>query len=196
MVHSELVGKVVFPGEFLGVIEEFIPGRGTYEENGNIYASKFGVVRYNAIDRVIYVSAFRRDKLPLPEEGDVVIGIVHDVKDEIAIIRIDLIENKDRPSSYISGFLHLSQVSMGRRFNSMYEALRVGDIVRAKVLNSWNPYQLSIKGSGFGVIFARCSRCLSPLIKRRGRLFCRICRAYESRKIASGYGGWGVEESG
>lgn len=196
MVYDELIGKVVFPGEFLGVIEEFIPGRGTYEEDGNIYAAKFGVVGFDSIERVIYVSAFRRDRLPLPEEGDAVIGIVHDVKDEIAIIRIEFIENKDKPSSYITGFLHLSQVSTSKSFNSMFEVVRVGDVVRAKVLNSWSPYQLSIKGSGFGVIFARCSRCLSPLIRRRGRLFCSFCRAYESRKIASGYGGWSGEEGG
>lgn len=191
VLPSELIGKIVFPGEFLGVIEEFIPGHGTYEDDGNVYAAKFGVVNYNYSSRVVYVSAFRRDRLPLPEKGDAVVGMVHDVKDEIAIIRIDLIEGKDRPSSYISGFLHLSQVAARRKLNSMHGALRVGDVVRAMVLNSWNPYQLSIKDDEFGVIFAKCSRCLSLLIKRKGKLFCRFCRAYESRKIASGYGGWG-----
>lgn len=195
-MRDGLAGRIVFPGDFLGVIEEFIPSRGTYEEDGNIYAAKFGVVKFDSVNRVIYVSAFRRDRLPLPEKGDAVIGIVHDVKDEIAIIRINLIENKDRPSSYITGFLHLSQVSSRKSFNNMYEALRVGDMVRAKVLNSWNPYQLSIRGDNFGVIFARCSRCLSPLSRRRGKLFCTSCRAYESRKFASGYGGGIFEEGG
>ncbi len=189
--------RFVLPGEFLGVIEEFIPEDGTYEENGNIYSAIAGEAIYDYGSRVVVVKPYRGVDLPIPRAGDVAIGLVYDVKDEIAMVRLFLIEGKARPSSHLTGFLHIAQVSARKKFNNMFEAVRYGDIVRVKILNSWHPYQLTTKGTNLGVIFARCSRCLSPLIKRRDKLFCRDCRAYESRKIASDYGGVKlIEESG
>jgi len=181
--------RFVFPGEFLCVIEEFIPGDGTYEENGNIYSARAGLVQLDLAERVISVVPYKGNVPPLPKKGDVALGFVYDVKDEVAVIRIYHVESKGRLYSYLTGFLHISQVSVRKKFRKMFDAVRLGDVVRVKVLNSWTPYQLSMRGSKLGVLFARCTRCLSPLIKRRDRLFCPECRAYESRKIASDYGG-------
>ncbi|MCS7385698.1 MAG: exosome complex RNA-binding protein Csl4 [archaeon GB-1867-005] len=182
-------GKFVLPGEFLAVIEEFIPGDGTYEENGNIYSARAGMVRFDLAERVISVAPYKGCFLPLPREGDVALGVVYDVKDEIAIVRMYHLEGKGKLSSYLTGFLHISQLSIRKKFRSMFDAVRLGDWVRVKVLNSWTPYQLSMRGSKLGVLLAKCTRCLSPLIRRRDRLFCQNCRAYESRKIAADYGG-------
>ncbi len=186
---ERVLRKFVVPGDFLGVIEEFIPEEGTYEENGNIYSAIAGEATYNYEERILSVKPYRRVYLPLPKTGDIALGIAYDVKDEIAMIRLFYIEGKSKPASHLTGFLHIGQVSLRKKYSNMFEVLRYGDIVRVKVLNSWHPYQLTTRGTRLGVVFARCSRCLTPLVKRRDKLFCRECRAYESRKIASDYGG-------
>ena len=44
VVKQTQTGDVVLPGDRLGVIEEFIPGSGTYEEEGVIFSSIQGQI--------------------------------------------------------------------------------------------------------------------------------------------------------
>ena len=41
-------GDIVLPGDYLGVIEEFLPGEGIIEEDGELYAARAGRVRINS----------------------------------------------------------------------------------------------------------------------------------------------------
>jgi len=196
MILSNLSGKFVLPGDFLGVIEEFMAGDGTYEENGRIFSAITGVILFDSVKRVISVVPVSFSKPPIPVSGDVAYGYVFDVNEDSAIIRMCYVEGKGRLSSEMTGFLRFPYVSLKVRFNSMFDVVRIGDIVRVKVLNSWLPFQVSTRGDSFGVIFARCSICLSPLVKRKGKLFCNNCKFYEPRKLASDYGVFKFEEGG
>ena len=40
-------GELVLPGDYLGVIEEYLPSDGVKEENGNLIATRAGRVRIN-----------------------------------------------------------------------------------------------------------------------------------------------------
>ena len=68
------------------------------------------------------------------------------------------------------------------------EAIKPSDIIRAKVLTSASPYQLTLKGPNLGVILAFCSICGSELQKRdEETLICPICGNIEKRKVALNY---------
>ncbi|MEE8402029.1 MAG: hypothetical protein V3R86_07750, partial [Candidatus Hydrothermarchaeaceae archaeon] len=70
MVES---GDFVLPGKEVGFSEEFIPGDGTYEEEGKIFSSATGLVNLDLKERKITVAP----KTGVPsvlKEGDKVIG--------------------------------------------------------------------------------------------------------------------------
>ena len=77
---------LVTPGEKLGVIEEFQPGRGTYTKNGVIYAESIGRVSIDLEKRMISVSPEVR--VHVPAKGDIILGEVQQVQDKIATIKI------------------------------------------------------------------------------------------------------------
>ena len=62
----------VTPGEILGRSEEIIPGLGTYEEDGTVYASLCGAFR---VDKKTMAGTVRPPKPPvILQRGDIVIG--------------------------------------------------------------------------------------------------------------------------
>ncbi len=67
------IGDFVIPGDMIGTSEEFLPGQGTYEDNGNIYAITTGRVAYNKKERSISITPVTNTP-PTPKEGDIVIG--------------------------------------------------------------------------------------------------------------------------
>jgi exosome complex component CSL4 len=181
-------GEFVVPGDFLATAEEFVPGEGAYEEGGKIYSSSTGVVLIDV--RTKHISVFSRVSTPpVLKRGDVVIGRIEEVKDQIVSVHIDVLrgrEDRELPFPNV-GAIHISQVRSGFVKDLKHE-FKAGDIVRAKVLNMHKEIaQLTTEGKDFGVIVANCSRCRS-LLKREGRkLKCSNCGNTESRKLASDY---------
>ena len=47
-------GRFISPGERLGVIEEFLPGQGTFIENGVIYASIVGMLLNDQLNKKVW----------------------------------------------------------------------------------------------------------------------------------------------
>jgi exosome complex component CSL4 len=83
--------------------------------------------------------------------------------------------------------IHVSDTDF-KYTDNMFDAFRVGDIVRVKVISDKNgTYHLSTKGENLGVIYAFCSRCGNLLNLEGKRLKCNKCENVEKRKIASDY---------
>jgi len=178
-------GHFVVPGEKLGVIEEFIPNSGTYVDDGYIYSSRIGYVLIDFANKKISVYPAARS-VSVPKINSTVIGWVTSVQDSHATIRIIRIGKKFL-SGFFTGIIHIADVSH-RYVENMYDAFRIGDLVRAKVIsNKNNTYHLSTKEANLGVIYAFCSQCGELLIKRR-ILKCAACGSIEKRKTASDYG--------
>lgn len=178
--------NIVTPGAHLCVIEEFIPGEGTYELRGSVRASVLGYVQHDLVSRVIKVK-----KIPLgtkvPSQGNIIHGLVVQTSDEVAIIKIMFDGLLNKLKHIYTGVLHISQASL-KYIPTMYEAVRIGDLVKAKVLNNSIPYLLSIKDLRLGVILSRCSSCGHTLIKISDELLkCPICGTTEKRKISYDY---------
>ena len=47
--------KIVMPGDKIGIIEQYLPGEGTYDDNGDIKSSVLGNVKINQKMKVISV---------------------------------------------------------------------------------------------------------------------------------------------
>jgi exosome complex component CSL4 len=178
--------RVVIPGDFLGTLEEFMRGSGVYDDAGNIYASVIGEVSVNE-KRVIAVVP-ETETLPIPREGDVVIGRIEDIKDMVAIVSIACIKGKEDRGVAVtdSGIIHISNVRSGFVSELPHEFGYL-DIVKAKVIDA-KALKLSTERSDLGVIKAMCMQCKSDLKRKGNVLVCERCKRTEIRKIADDYG--------
>ena len=184
--------RFVTPGEQLGVIEEFIPGSGTYVQEGEIYASEAGVLQLDVRRREILVQPKTR-RPQIPRVGDIVVGEVTNTSDKTLSMRIHEI-NGVTTSSGFAGIMHVSDISRGY-VKSVTDAFRIGDIIRARVISTKNrEYHLGTEEDRLGVLKAACTYCGHPLTLYRRNLRCRNCEAVDRRKIANDFGkessGW------
>jgi len=178
--------QFVVPGERLGVIEEFVPGHGTYEEKGTIFSETIGLAVIDTVNKTVKIQ--RRTKKPLiPEEDSTVISIVTSTQDKVAQVNILEIDQK-RVGTPFSGILHISS-SSPRYERTMKEVCKTGDIVRAKIVSTKNRVpQLTTIGRGLGVVKAYCSQCGQLLTQRNQTLQCPSCGKVERRKMSDDYG--------
>ena len=182
-------GQFVVPGERIGVIEEFIPDYGTYVKDGVIYVRDVGYLLVDSVSRKVCVHPVTRG-VCVPRVGSIVIGHVVNVQSAMAFIRIIKVRRRFL-SGFFTGVLHVSDIDV-KYTKNILDALKVGDLVRAKVISEVNrTFHLTTKGENLGVILALCSKCgetLSLKSKRSKKLYCSECGNTEARKIASDYG--------
>lgn len=179
-------GQFVVPGEKLGVVEEFLPGPGTYEANGTIYSKLTGLTSVDLKNKTVAVRSSTRTPV-VPTEGATVLGVVIHAQDKLATINIAKIGSKVLQNPF-TGILHISS-SSPRYERNMVDVCKAGDVVRASVVNVKNRVpMLTTAGRGLGVIRAYCSRCGGPLFLTNRRLQCRDCKNIERRRIADDYG--------
>ncbi len=182
-------GDIVIPGDVLGVIEEFIPDNGTYEDNGLILANTIGVVAKDM--RTKRISVIPKNKPIALSKGAIVLGKVNDAKKQLVDLRIGRIDSEEGSTELhtpVTGTLHISCVSESYTEN-MIDAYRIGDIVKAHIVDDKRlPCYISTVGREFGCILARCTKC-GALLKRKGRstLKCTDCENIERRKISDDY---------
>ena len=178
--------KFVFPGEELAVIEEFLGGPGAYQQDGVVRSAELGRARFDVTKREVEISKRTRE-LILPLEGLDVVGEVGAVQRRMANVDMFIIDGREIAKPF-TGVIGISSVS-GGYVKDMGLAVRSGDIVKAKIINTKNRIvQLSIEGSDYGVIYAFCSRCGATLEYKKTRLHCPRCGRIERRKVAGIYG--------
>jgi len=178
--------QFVVPGERLGVVEEFMPGPGTYERDGTIYSEVTGYTTRDKVNKTVSVKPSVKRPL-VPMEGDIVIGTVVNAQGKMATLSLTRIGDKALSTSF-SALLHIS-TSSPRYERAMMEVCKATDVVRARVVNIRNRVpQLTTIGRGLGVISASCSRCGDPLILKGTVLQCQTCANVERRKLADDYG--------
>jgi exosome complex component CSL4 len=175
---------LVLPGDYLGAAEEFLPGRGTYENRGRIYASVLGTPRVDARDRTVHVDA--RNAIPEINEGDLVYARVDELKTAMAICTIVSTANSRRgvPGTP-EGTVHISKAKDGFT-ESLSTEFAVGDILLARVLQAHPSIKLTTAPSNLGVVSARCQVCHALLTPGPRELVCPRCGHHERRKMAQG----------
>jgi exosome complex component CSL4 len=178
--------RKVLPGEELGVIEEFVEGEGVYQDEGILRSEELGRAQFKIREHLVNIEKIT-PKVVIPEEGDNVIAEVGSVARNDARVDIFMVNGKMIHPSF-GGVIHISDISKSYVKN-IDRAMRSGDIIKAKVVNTKNRLnQLSMEGGEFGVIYAYCSRCGTLLEANKGRLNCPNCGRNERRQTAEGYG--------
>ena len=184
-MSRKLDGQFVVPGERLGVVEEFDPGRGTVDVNGTVYSAQTGKVNVDTARRIVSVKTAAGPPI-VPEEGSTIIGMIEKIQEKMAIVQLIVVDDRilDRP---FTGMLHISS-SSPRFERAMDEVCKPLDLIRAKVIDiSQRIPKLTTAGHGLGVIKAYCSKCGGELILSGRILRCKICRNVERRRLADDF---------
>ena len=173
--------RLVLPGELLGTAEEFVPGHGTYEDNGKIYAALLGT-RHVGHDRAIRVEA--ANGVPRLAEGDTVYARVDDVKSAMVVATIlSLASGRRGVPGAPEGTVHISKAKGGYTA-TLSEEFSSGDLILAKVLQSEPTVKLTTAAPSLGVVSARCQVCHALLELGPKEGTCPRCGHREPRKVA------------
>lgn len=174
-------------GDYLGTIEEFVPGEGTYAEEGKIYASTMGSV---VVDRENHVVKVDGKLPPILEKGQVVFGEVLDLKKNAVVVIARKIKGHDGEIDMKTG-LFVSNISEAY-VEKPEDAFAIGDIIKGVVIKlEGSLIDISTRAPEYGVVKAFCRRCRCPLEKSDkgpGILSCPCCQNKEKRKVAEDYG--------
>jgi exosome complex component CSL4 len=179
-------GLFVVPGDRLGVIEEFTSGPGTYVEGGTIHSKVTGRTLLDMLNKQVSVYPLAKTAT-VPQVGNIVTGMVSDVKSKNAILTIFQVGDKPL-SGFFKGALHISGVSHGY-VDNMFNVCKAGDIMKAKVISTANrSIFLSTADKDLGVVYALCSRCGHVLQPANRGMSCSNCGNFERRKMSPDYG--------
>jgi exosome complex component CSL4 len=88
------------------------------------------------------------------------------------------------------GSIHVSKISEGYT-SDVWKEFRIGDVIRAKVVQVKPSLQLSTDRPNLGVLLGLCTKCRMPLVKKDKTLLCNNCQRSELRKMALDYGRYG-----
>jgi len=178
------IPKLVLPGDYLGAAEEFLPGRGTYESRGRIYASVLGTPVVDPRDRTVRVEA--KNAVPEVRDGDLVYARIDELKTAMAVCTVLITATSRRgvPGSP-EGTVHISKAREGYT-ESLAGEFAVGDILLARVLQARPSIKLSTAAATLGVVSARCQACHALLTPGPKDLVCPRCGNREQRKLAKG----------
>ena len=170
--------KMAVPGQVLATEEEYLPGKNTIGDNGEIKSTAFGKIIFNESEKEVEIDAKSRR---IVKEGDIVYGRVSLIKDSTAVL--ELIKAED---NHIINMTK-GQIAVRNISNNFVErpdsCMKLGDIIKAKViLVNENTTDLSTKEEGFGVIVAYCTKCRKEMVFSNNRLTCFDCNQSEDRK--------------
>ncbi|MFX0031924.1 MAG: exosome complex RNA-binding protein Csl4 [Candidatus Hodarchaeota archaeon] len=180
---------IVITGQYLGVVEEFLPDKqSSYIKDGKIYATKTGIILIDKNKKEIEIKSHQEEDRKTVKIGDIVIGTVLFLRQYSIGLNFHTINNKLHFNSSYFGNIHVSQISH-KYVDKISDAFQITDIVRAKVIEqTTNEFKLSTVGNNLGVIHADCVICGTPLEKiGHNKLRCTRCGNVETRKLANDY---------
>jgi len=171
-------------GEYLGTTEEYIPGEGTYAEEGKIYSA---VIGEKAVDARNHKVAIKGKPMPEIKPGQIVFGEVQGIRKNMVTVIVSRIEGLKENIEVKTG-LYVSNIS-DKYVEKVEDMFGIGDLVKAKIIKvDQDLIDIETKGD-YGVVKAFCKQCRTPL-ERKGdvEMECPACKQKEKRKIASDYG--------
>ncbi len=127
--------KIVIPGTLVGTVEKNKPGRGTFKEEGNIYASRLGIVE----ERSGYLNVIPLSGVYEPVVGDNIVGVIEEVSKTSWLVDI----NAPYPA-----LLRTDEVPWKIDYGETPQYLRVGDaiVVAISSVNEARNIDVSMRG--------------------------------------------------
>lgn len=175
--------RVVFPGDKLASIEEFVPGPGSVIIGDLIVSTLVGGREADMSNRVVSVSSLKGTDYLLPKKGDTIIGFVDSAQTSAAQITIRAIN--ETPSHKELGGLLSFRDDRRRKSNP----IRTGDIIRARITSTKNSiYHLSLDCPNCGVLQTACSLCGGLVVALgKDRVKCRECGFVDERFLSDDF---------
>jgi exosome complex component CSL4 len=181
--------NTLFPGDVIANEEEYLPGKGTFADDGHVSAANYGVLDKDEKRREAVVEPLTPEPKPM-ERGLVVAGVMQQVRDNVAFVQLMPYANgKVRwVAPQDNAVLRVANVRRGY-VNSLKDEFLVGDIIRAKIIHvDDDSVVLTTDAKNLGVIKAFCDRCRTKMQLIKGNLECPSCGWKGHRKIADDYG--------
>lgn len=181
---------IVLTGDYLGVVEEFLPEkRSTYVKDGEIYATKSGMVNIDKDKRELEIHTHQEKDRKTIKIGDIVLGTILFLRKYSVGLNFYTVNRKLNFGAYYFANIHVSQIS-NKYVEKIKHAFQITDIIRARVIEEKaNEFDISTIGKNLGVIHADCSICGTTLNKIGfDKLKCSVCGNVETRKLANDYG--------
>lgn len=184
-------GDLIFPGDYIATSEEYIPGEGTYEEDGNIFSALIGSLNLNRVEMLAVV--LPRGKCPVYlKDNDVVIGRVTKILKGYVFVEIYYSNGNERKvTGETNARLHISRIS-GKYIKDAMQAFSENDIIRAVVISTEPSLEISTARDDLGIIKSACHGCGETFTVETGKLTCTNCEIILRRKIAGDYGEWQI----
>ncbi|RBQ24028.1 Exosome complex component Csl4 [Candidatus Methanobinarius endosymbioticus] len=182
-------GDFVMPGDILGVSEQFLPDKWTYDDEGQIKAVILGTV--DIISSKKKVSIIPSSGNPaVVNLGDSVYGEITDVRGQRAMINVQKMKNIDRQLALpYMATIHISQVKKGY-LEKLTDVFKIGDVIEAKVSKIMGDnLDLNTEDKEDGVVKAMCTRCRAYMVptEKKNELYCEVCDRKERRKVSLNY---------
>ncbi|HEV2450136.1 MAG TPA: exosome complex RNA-binding protein Csl4 [Thermoplasmata archaeon] len=164
-----------------------MPGPGTYEDSGRVYAALLGRAKVDSAARAVTVQAIHG--IPRIADGELVYARIDELKSQMAICTILASAETRRSAPGVpEGTVHISKAKDGYT-DSLADEFAPGDILLAKVIQGHPSIKLTTAAPELGVVAARCQTCHGMLSAgAKGMLLCRRCGAQERRKQSRSYG--------
>lgn len=184
--------EIVVPGDKVGTVEEVIPGRGTFEEDGVVYSKGLGKFSFDMDEMKASVKTIKEPAQI--KKRDIIIAVVQDIRNSMVVARAAHIVGNDRAiAGETTVSLHVSKVSR-EYVQDIRRMFRIGDYLRAMVIQAKPSIQICTDSKDFGVLRALCMKCRSPMKKQGNSLKCPECGRIETRKMAGDFGQLDLEK--
>lgn len=188
MDATKNAGDPVLPGDALAFSEEYLPGDGVYDDGRFLRAARFGRLEVDNRERRCQVKPFTSVPATL-RVGDFVLGLVTLLKPSMAGVEVLHLEGVERNvAGDTNGTLHVSKIAK-RYVQDVGREYRLGDVLRARVIEVKPSVQLSTEDPRCGAVMALCLRDRFPLgLVDKKTLECPVCARRDVRNIAPDYG--------
>lgn len=179
--------NVALPGDFISTEEEFIPGKNTFVEEGEIRSDSLGSVDVNQKNKDVSVGKLRN--VELMDADTMVYAQVTMVKSSGVFVELLYAEKNGKKRIISNSMAMIPARFISRSYvKNLSDCFRIGDVVKAKVA-VFSPQGIDLRTNDpeLGVVKAFCVKCRHPLGLFNGILKCTSCGNTENRKIADDY---------
>ena len=167
------------PGEKIAQIEEYLPGKNTFEDDESIRATTIGEINLDSSERLASIN--RQKQITVPNVGDVIIGVVEANLPSMIAIMIKFVNGKKMNSD-------LECICVTRHIRKKNIAL-AQDVVKAKIISHINgTINATIDEPELGVLFTKCRKCFGIVVKMRDAVKCKDCGWIDDRKLSLDFG--------
>ena len=167
------------PGEKIAQIEEYLPGKNTFEDDDVIRATTIGNITLDSKERLASIN--RQKQITVPNVGDVIIGVVEANLPSMIAIMIKFVNGKKVISD-------LECICVTRHIRKKNIALPQ-DVVKAKIISHINgTIHATIDSPELGVLFTKCRKCFGTVVKMRDAVKCKDCGWIDDRKLSTEFG--------